>query len=125
MGVLAEGLLIPLCVQLLTPVQQFITAFFVATEAVADTFPYLFSIPYCARQLIRSLSPTLKQWAEAVLLSTARMQLGPSGFLCLSWREWLRLPFTARIERAHSYRARSASKKGTWPLPPHSLSPTL
>ena len=31
--------------------------------------------------------------------------------------EWPRLPFTARIERAHSYRARSASKKGTWPLP--------
>ena len=27
-----------------------------------------------------------------------------------------RLPFTARIERAHSYRARSASKKGTWPF---------
>ena len=33
------------------------------------------------------------------------------------WKEWPRLPFTARIERAHSYRARSASKKGTWPLP--------
>jgi hypothetical protein len=29
-----------------------------------------------------------------------------------------RLPFTARIGRAHSYRARSASKKGTWPLLP-------
>jgi len=28
-----------------------------------------------------------------------------------------RLPFTARIGRAHSDRARSASKKGTWPLP--------
>ena len=28
------------------------------------------------------------------------------------------MPFTARIERAHSYRARSASKKGTWPHPP-------
>ena len=35
----------------------------------------------------------------------------------LSSREWPRLPFTARIERAHSYCARSASKKGTWPLP--------
>ena len=32
-------------------------------------------------------------------------------------REWPRLPLTARIERAHSYRARSASKKGTWSLP--------
>src|SRR2546427_6365380 len=30
------------------------------------------------------------------------------------------LPFTARIERAPSHRARSASKKGTWLLPPHS-----
>ena len=29
------------------------------------------------------------------------------------------LPFTARIERAPSERARSASKKGTWPLPAH------
>ena len=26
-----------------------------------------------------------------------------------------KLPLTARIERAHSYRARSASKKGAWP----------
>ena len=32
-------------------------------------------------------------------------------------REWPRLPFTARIERAQFHRARSASKKGTWPLP--------
>ena len=39
--------------------------------------------------------------------------------LYLSLGEWPRLPFAARIERAHSYRARSASKKGTWPLPPH------
>jgi hypothetical protein len=31
------------------------------------------------------------------------------------------LPLTARIERAHSYRARSASKKGSWLLPPHPL----
>ena len=29
------------------------------------------------------------------------------------------MPFTARIERAQFHRARSASKKGTWPLPPH------
>ena len=35
------------------------------------------------------------------------------------FREWPRLPFTARIERAQFHRARSASKKGTWPLPPH------
>ena len=34
------------------------------------------------------------------------------------------MPFTARIGRALVYRARSASKKGTWPLlliPPSSL----
>src|SRR6267143_4517761 len=35
------------------------------------------------------------------------------------FREWPRLHFTARIERAPFHRARSASKKGTWPLPPH------
>jgi hypothetical protein len=36
-------------------------------------------------------------------------------------REWSRLPFTARIERLSFHRARSASKKGTWPLPPLAL----
>ena len=35
----------------------------------------------------------------------------------LSYVEWPRLPFTARIERAQFHRARSASKKGTWPFP--------
>ena len=35
------------------------------------------------------------------------------------------LPFTARIERAHSYRARSASKKGTWLLPSIFLRPRV
>ena len=39
--------------------------------------------------------------------------------LNLYLRERPRLPFTARIERAQFHRARSASKKGTWPLPPH------
>jgi hypothetical protein len=38
-------------------------------------------------------------------------------FLTLSLGERPRLSFTARIERAHSYRARSASKEDTWPLP--------
>jgi hypothetical protein len=45
------------------------------------------------------------------------VQQGPSNSFYLSLGEWPRLPFTAHIERAHSYRARSASKKGTWPLP--------
>ena len=44
---------------------------------------------------------------------------GPSNPLYISSREWARSPFTARIERAPFHRARSASKKGTWPLPPH------
>ena len=35
-----------------------------------------------------------------------------------SLREWPRLPSTARIGRAQFHRARSASKEGTWPLPP-------
>ena len=43
---------------------------------------------------------------------------GLSNSLYLSLGEWPRLPFTARIERAQFHRARSASKKGTWPLPP-------
>jgi hypothetical protein len=46
----------------------------------------------------------------------------PSDSLYLSLRERPRLPLTARIERAHSDRARSASKKGTWPLPAHFFS---
>ena len=49
---------------------------------------------------------------------TARVEWRPFLILSTSLGEWPRLPFTARIERAHSYRARSASKKGTWPLPP-------
>jgi len=44
---------------------------------------------------------------------------GSSGSPNLNLREWPRLPFTARIERAPFHRARSASKKGTWPLPPY------
>jgi hypothetical protein len=49
---------------------------------------------------------------------TAQAQQGSSDYLHLSLKERPRLPFTARIGRAHSYRARSASKKGTWPLLP-------
>src|SRR5437879_11650405 len=44
---------------------------------------------------------------------------GPSNILYLPLVEWPRLPSTARIERAPFHRARSASKEGTWPLPPH------
>jgi hypothetical protein len=54
-----------------------------------------------------------KTKAFCFLLTPSHLSLG---------REWPRLPFTARIERAHSYRARSASKKGTWPLPTSSPS---
>ena len=38
-------------------------------------------------------------------------------FSIFLWGEWSRLPSTARVERAHPDRARSASKEGTWPLP--------
>jgi hypothetical protein len=46
------------------------------------------------------------------------IQQGSSNSLYLSLEERPRLPFTARIERAQLHRARSASKKGTWPLLP-------
>jgi len=46
------------------------------------------------------------------------VQQGPSNSLYLSLGERPRLPFTARIERAQFHRARSASKKGAWLLPP-------
>jgi len=52
---------------------------------------------------------------------TPRRAISPSEGLRIhhiSIRERPRLPSTARIGRAHSYRARSASKKGTWPFPP-------
>jgi hypothetical protein len=42
----------------------------------------------------------------------------PLQFSLPLYRERPRLPFTARIERAQFPRARSASKKGTWPLYP-------
>ena len=36
------------------------------------------------------------------VLSTTRIQRGPSDSLHLCWREWPRLPFTARIQRGES-----------------------
>ena len=45
------------------------------------------------------------------------VQQGPSNSPYVSSREWPRPPFTPRIGRAQFHRARSASKKGTWPLP--------
>src|SRR4249920_4278254 len=48
------------------------------------------------------------------MITTARGKRILSNSLHLSLREWPRLPFTARIERAPFHRARSASKKGTW-----------
>ena len=44
---------------------------------------------------------------------------GLSHSLYLPLGESPRLPSTARIERAQFHRARSASKEGTWPLPPN------
>ena len=45
----------------------------------------------------------------------------PSAFPHFALKGAARLSFTARIGRAQFYRARSASKKGTWPLPSHPL----
>ena len=49
---------------------------------------------------------------------TARVQRGVPIF-ATALGEWPRLPSTARIGRALFHRARSASKEGAWPLPPH------
>jgi hypothetical protein len=62
------------------------------------------------------LSPAFSEAAGVV--STARIERGPSNSRYLSLEEWPRLPFTARIGRAQFHRARSASKKGAWPLLP-------
>jgi len=52
------------------------------------------------------------------MIFTGRVERESSDSFYLSG-EWPRLPSTARMERAHSYRARTASKEGTWLLPPH------
>ena len=66
-------------------------------------------------------SPTARNFLTRPPTGTPRRVVSPGEGLptspYLPQREWPRLPVTARIERAHSYRARSASKKGTWPLP--------
>ena len=49
------------------------------------------------------------------LIRVSNESLPPSRYITLG--EWSRLPSTARVERAHSDRARSASKEGTWPPP--------
>ena len=65
-------------------------------------------------------------WKDAHVGLRAAVEQGPSDPLptIIFLREWPRLPFTARIGRAHSDRVRSASKKGPGrPLlfPPSSL----
>ena len=58
-------------------------------------------------------------WADQLLLRatflTRPPERGPSDSLHLTLGEWPRLPFTARIDRAHSDRARSASKEAGRP----------
>ena len=61
---------------------------------------------------VAGMIPTARVILTLPLTGTPRRTSAPtraSDFSCLSWREWPRLPFTARIERAHSYRARSES----------------
>jgi hypothetical protein len=71
---------------------------------------------FSRRNIIAILS-TFTPEGRLDLSPTAHVQRGSlSNTICLL-AEWSRLPFTVRIERAHSDRARSASTKGTWPLP--------
>src|SRR5438132_3665018 len=66
--------------------------------------------------------PTARNILTHPALSAPRRALSRARafqFLYLPLGEWPRLPSTARIERAPFHRARSASKEGTWPLPPH------
>jgi len=61
--------------------------------------------------------PTLRLLRNRFPVTCHQPRRGPFNALYISSREWPRLPFTARIERTPFHRARSASKKGTWPLP--------
>ena len=65
--------------------------------------------------LVCLVKPPLRVSNEGLLRPRVAQALPNS--LHLSLEEWPRLPFTARVERAPSERARSASKKGTWPHP--------
>ena len=82
------------------------------------------SILDCARRTSTFLSCAFREQVDGQaalpILLRPRVARIPSSSLHRSSREWPRLPSTARIERAHSYRARSASKEGAWPLPPPS-----
>ena len=60
--------------------------------------------------------PTLRLLRNRFPVTCQEPKRGPSDSLYLSLGERPRMPFTARIERAQFHRARSASKKGTWPL---------
>jgi hypothetical protein len=62
-----------------------------------------------------TFSPALPRARRDALFSLARAFKSSSSLV----KGVTRLSFTARIERAQFHRARSASKKGTWPLPPH------
>ena len=64
------------------------------------------------------IRPTLRLLRNRFPETRHKPERGPFSPLHLSLREWPRLPFTARIERAQLHHARSASKKGTWSLPP-------
>jgi hypothetical protein len=64
-------------------------------------------------------SSTAAQLSHPPPIGTPKRALSPGEGLPSSpplVRGVARLPFTARIERAQFHRARSASKKGTWPL---------
>ena len=76
-------------------------------------------MPFTARDILtrpptgRYFSPALP--SDCFAIDFPERAISPSEGLPILYtrylREWPRLPFTARIERAYSYRARSASKK--------------
>ncbi len=64
-----------------------------------------------------SLCKTLLVYSRVAQRGSSQAVLSPSFFVFPSLEGVARLPSTARIERAHSDRARSASKEGTWLAP--------
>jgi hypothetical protein len=82
---------------------------------LSQLHPTLKNSDLCSFRLRAVFSPAHPLARRDVPLAQARA----SKSFHVPLREWPRLPFTARIGRAPLHRARSASKKGTWPLPPH------
>jgi len=80
--------------------------------------PYMHAASNCAHPLAFIFHPPYPPIAsQSISRSVPFGRRGPSNSLHLSLGEWPKLPLTAHIERAQFHRARSVSKKGTWPAP--------